>query len=260
VEPGVVVRLAGSDTMLPLARRLAERFMSAHPRVAVRVEGGGSGAGIAALVDGRVDLCTASRPLTPDEVQALAERRGTLGVTFLIAEDALSVYLNRSNPVRDLSLDQLRAVFAGEARDWSEVGGDQGTIVVLIRPPASGTHRFFRDHVLHGGDYRTDARVLATTTEIVAAVAADPNAVGYGGVAYGPDLVHCAVDGVPPPGPATAGSRVYPLTRFLTLVAAAPPQGWARRFVDWCQGAEGQRVVAEVGYLPLWPPTSRGAP
>jgi len=251
--PAGEVRLAGSDTMLPLARRLAERFMADHPRVAVRVEGGGSGSGIAALVDGRVDLCTASRPLTPEEVQALVERHGTLGVTFPIAQDALSVLLHPSNPVRDLSLEQLRAMFTGEVRDWGEVGGVGGPIAVLIRPPASGTHRFFRDHVLLGAGYRPDASVLATTTEIVAAVAADPHAVGYGGVAYGPQLVHCAVNGVPPPTGFSAGPSDYPLTRFLTLVATAPPDGWARRFVDWCQGPAGQRVVAEVGYLPLWP-------
>ena len=112
------VRIRGSDTMLLLNRRLAEGFMGRHPGVAVRVSGGGTGSGVEALIDGAVQLCAASRPFAPAEVEALHARLGTLGVRFLVAQDALSVYLNPSNPVRDLSLDALRRLFSGEVRSW----------------------------------------------------------------------------------------------------------------------------------------------
>ena len=247
-----VVRVAGSDTMLLLDRRLAEAFMRAHPGVAVRVEGGGSGTGIAALIAGEVEIAAASRPLAADEIEALYERHRTLGVTFLVARDALSVYLNPANPVHDLTVAQLAGIFSGSISSWAEVGGVDRPIHVLIRPPSSGTHRFFRDHVLGGAPYRKDATALARTNDIVATVTADPDAIGYGGVAYGSDVVHCAVDGVSPPTPQAPGADDYPLSRLLTLVTAAPPEGWTGRFIDWAQGPEGQGVVREVGYLPLW--------
>ncbi len=247
-----VVRIAGSDTMLLLDRRFAEAFMRAHPGVAVQVEGGGSGTGIAALVTGEVEIAAASRPLAADEIEALYERYRTLGVTFLVARDALSVYLNPANPVHDLTVAQLAGIFSGSISSWAEVGGVERPIHVLIRPPSSGTHRFFRDHVLGGAPYRDDATVLARTNDIVAEVTSDPDAIGYGGVAYGRDVVHCAVDGIGPPTPDAPGVDGYPLSRLLTFVTAAPPEGWTRRFIDWAQGPEGQGVVREVGYLPLW--------
>ncbi len=247
-----VVRVVGSDTMLLLDRRLAEAFMRAHPGVAVRVEGGGSGTGIAALIAGEVEIAAASRPLAADEIEALYERFRTLGVTSLVARDALSVYLNPANPIRDLTLVQLDGIFSGSISNWAQVGGADRPIRVLIRPTSSGTHRFFRDHVLKGAPYRSDAKVLARTNDIVEAVAADVDAIGYGGVAYGPNVIHCAVDGVAPPTPQAPGADGYPLSRLLTFVTAAPPEGWPRRFIDWVQGPEGQGVVREVGYLPLW--------
>ncbi len=252
------IRIAGSDTMLELNRRLAEGFMRANPGVAVRVAGAGTATGLEALVAGEAEIWAASRPPSPDEVRRLYERFETLGVTWLVARDALSVYLNPANPVRGLSSAQLRGIFSGEVRDWSEVGGPQARIRVLIRPPTSGTHAFFRDHVLKDRDYSSDAEMVARTSEIVAAVARDAAAIGYGGVAYGPELVHCAVDGVAPPGPGAAGR--YPLSRNLSYVTAAPPAGWVRRFIDWSLGPEGQQVVAEVGYLPVWEEDRTGQP
>lgn len=257
-RPRSEVRVVGSDTMLVLNRRLAEGFMLAHPGIPVAVEGGGTGVGVAALIAGEADLAAASRPLTAEEVLDLYEGLGVLGVSYPVAADALSVYLHPANPVRELSTATLAGIFAGEVRDWGEVGGEAGPIRVLIRPPSSGTHRFFRDHVLRSWAYRADAEVVARTADIVAAVAADPRAVGYGGLAYGPDVRHCAVDGVAPPRSSEDALSGYPLSRHLTLVAAAPPEGPARAFVDWCLGPQGQAVVREVGYLPLWSSPSAG--
>jgi phosphate transport system substrate-binding protein len=247
-----VVAVRGSDTMLILNRRLAETFMRSHPGASVVVDGGGTSAGVDALINGEVTIAAASRPLEPEEVQRLYDRHGTLGVRFLVARDALSVWVDPSNPVTDLSIEQLAGIFTGELTSWRSVGGGDLPITVVVRPPASGTHRLFRDLVLSGAPYSPRAVVAVTTREVVARVAGDPSAVGYGGEAYDSDAVRaCAVDGALPTAAAVADGR-YPLTRHLVLATVAPPRGLTRDFIDWCQGPEGQKVVAEVGYLPLW--------
>ena len=251
-DPYREVRVVGSDTMLELDRRLAEAYMRGHPGDTVRVEGGGSGLGIEAMIDGRAEIAAASRPLAPEEVAALHDRLGTLGVRFLVARDALSVYVNASNPVRDLTLDELRSLFSGAAVDWSLVGGRAERVGVVIRPPTSGTHRFFRDHVLGGAPFSADALPAPTTRAVLSAVNSLPGAIGYGGIAYRLEgVAQIAVEGVEPTADNVRRGR-YPLTRYLTFYTAQPPNGLARRFIDWCLGAEGQRIVAEVGYVPLW--------
>jgi phosphate transport system substrate-binding protein len=246
------LRVRGSDTMLVLNRRLAEAFMRANPGVSVRVEGGGSGAGVEALTAGEAEIAAASRPLLAGEVAAIYDRFGSLGARHLVAQDALSVTVNADNPVRGLSSEQLRGLFDGSIRSWAEVGGDEHEVVVIVRPPWSGTHRFFRDHVLKGGPYSIEARTIPTTTEILESVRSDPRAVGYGGVAYRlPGTEACAIDGVPPTAEAVRAGR-YPLARYLAFYTVETPAGLAKRFIDFCQGADGQAVVAEVGYIPLW--------
>jgi len=247
---GVIV--IGSDTMLELNRRLAAGFMRTHPGDKVEVEGGGSGTGIQALIEGREVISAASRPMSSPEVAAIHDRFGTLGVRFLIAQDALSVWVNEANPVRDLSLDQLRGIFAGSIDDWSNVGGAVLEITVIVRPPNSGTHRFFRDHVLGGAPYAPHATTLTTTRAVLSGVAEDPAAIGYGGHAYFLEgVVPIAVDGVAPTLEEVGRGR-YPLTRYLAFYTTEPPIGLASQFIDWCLSTEGQRVVAEVGYMPLW--------
>ena len=246
------IRVVGSDTMLELDRRLAEEFMRSHRGDTVRVQGGGSGTGIEALRDGRATIAAASRPLSSEEVAALHEQFGTLGVRYLVAQDALSVYLHRDNSVRSLTLDQLRGIFDGSISRWSEVGGDPSSVVVVVRPPSSGTHRFFRDHVLGGEPYSPQAVTVQTTRGVLAAVQADPASIGYGGHAYRIDsVVRVAIDGVLPT-PANVGQGRYPLARYLAFYTTRPATGLARRFIDWCQSGEGQRVVTEVGYIALW--------
>jgi phosphate transport system substrate-binding protein len=237
--------------MLELNRRLAAAYMRNHPGVPIRVEGGGTRRGVEALVAREADLAAASRPLAPDEVASLYQEFETLGVGFLLARDALSVYLNPANPVRTLSLEDLRSIFTGAITDWSEAGGEARSIVVIIRPPSSGSHRFFRDHVLRGASFAPSARTEARTADVVEAVRADAAAVGYGGLAQGPELIHCAVDDVEPTVASVREGR-YPLARYLVLYAVAPPEGDVGAFVEWCLGPQGQAIVEEVGFIPLW--------
>ena len=248
------IQVIGSDTMLELGRRLAEGYMRTHPGVSIHVSGGGSGVGIEALIDGRAEIAAASRPLASDEVAALHEEFGTLGVRYLIAQDALSVFLNEKNDIRNLSLDQLRGMFDGTTMEWAEIGGGSGKVVVFVRPPSSGTHRFFSDHVLSGAQYSPEAVTVPTSRGVLAAVQGDPYAIGYGGLAYRlAGVVQIAVDGIEPTTDNVRRGR-YPLARYLVFYTAEPPIGLARRFIDWCLSAEGQRVVAEVGFFSLWGP------
>ena len=245
------VRIAGSDTMAVLTRLWAERFMEANPSVAVLASGGGTGEGIRALVAGAVDVAAASRPLTPAEVEALHGRTGTLGVGFRCALDGLSIYLHPDNPVRSLTLLQVKGIFTGRIGTWAKVGGADAPIAAYTRQPSSGTYRLFQELVLDEEPYSERATALPTTTAIVDAVRADPNAVGYGGLGYGADVVHCAVDGVAPSA-ATVRDGSYPLARYLYLYSARPPEGAVKRFIDWVLSPAGQRIVADAGYVPLW--------
>jgi phosphate transport system substrate-binding protein len=237
--------------MLELNRRLAEAFMREHAGVAVRVSGGGTGIGVTELVENRVDLCAASRPFTPEEVSELHARFETLGLRFLIARDALSVYLHPTNPIRDLSFDQLAMIFAGKVTRWSEVGGNDLPIEVVVRPPNSGTYRFFKDHVLKGQEYAAGATSAARTNDVVDLVAARPGAIGYGGLVYGQDLVHCRLGGIDP-SPESVRNGSYPLARYLYFYATQPPAGRNKEFLDWCVSPAGQEVVADIGFVPLW--------
>jgi len=253
--PGLVdteLRIVGSDTMLILNRRLAEGYMRENPGISIRVEGGGSAEGVRMLASGAVRIAAVSRPLLPTEVEAIHQHFGTLGVRFLIAGDALSVYVNDSNTVRSLTVDQLRGLFDGSIRSWSEVEGVGGEVVVVVRPPGSGSHRFFRDRVLKGGSYAADARTVPRTLEVINLVRSDPRAIGYGGVAYRSAGVRgVLLDGVDPSQMLRQETR-YALSRYLALITAQPPSGLARRFIDWCMEDEGQAIAAEVGFIPLW--------
>jgi phosphate transport system substrate-binding protein len=245
------VRVTGSDTMLALARRWSEAFMRQNPGVVVQVHGGGTGAGVAALVEGRADLGTGSRPLLPEEVQELTDRHDSLGVSFRCARDAVSVFLNPANPVRDMSLAQLKGLFSGRILTWQEVGGLDAPVRILVRPPNSGTYQLFRELVLDEEAYAEGATTLPTTAAVVDAVRGEPTAVGYGGIAFADDLVHCAVRGQPPTA-ASVRNGSYPLARYLYLHSVRRPRGWPRRFIDFVFSDEGQRIVEEVGFVSLW--------
>ncbi|MCI0514704.1 phosphate ABC transporter substrate-binding protein [candidate division KSB1 bacterium] len=245
-----IIRLKGSDTMLLLATHWAEAYMQEHPAVSVYVEGGGSAIGLKSLIQGEIDIATASRPIQAHEARQLAEKYGRIGMGFLVAKDALSVYLNPANPVRNLTISQLKAIFSGAITHWETLGGKNRPIHTIIRAPNSGTYLYFKEHVLDGAPYTAFARTIVTTNEIVTAISANPDAIGYGGIAFGENIIHCKIDTVAPTEENVRNDS-YPIVRYLYLYTIDTPQREVKAFIDWVL-KDGQKVVKQVGYIPIW--------
>ncbi len=237
--------------MLILVRQWAEAFMKSHPDISIYTEGGGTATGVEALTNGTADICSASRPLRPEEIKILAEKFGRIGIGTLVAKDALSIYVNPQNPVQDLSLKQLKEIFTGRIRNWKELGGTDTSLIVISRPPNSGTYFYFREHVLNDQPYSPDALTLLTTNAIVNYIAEHTNAIGYGGLAYGKNVVHCRINSIFP-SENSIKYDLYPISRYLYLNTIEKPDGAVKAFMDWVLTPAGQSVVEQVGYISIW--------
>ncbi len=246
-----IIRIKGSDTMLILTRRWAESYMRTHPGISVYAEGGGTATGIQALTNGETDICAASRPLTFEEIKPLAEKYRNIGISFLVAKDALSIYVHPQNPITDLTTKQIKEIFTGKIRNWNSVGGEDEAIKIFTRPTTSGTYLYFREHALDKLDFVAHSIVVPTTAAIVDSVFSNRNGIGYGGIAYGSKIVHCQINGINP-SEENVRYDLYPLSRYLYLYTIEKPRGEVRKFIDWVISSEGQRIVEEVGYVPLW--------
>jgi phosphate transport system substrate-binding protein len=250
------VNLKGSDTMLQLGQRWAEVFMKDHPDATIQVTGGGSGTGIAALINGTTQICQSSRPIKAEEKASVKQQRNAEVSEIPVAVDALAVYLNKDNPVEHLTMEQLRRIFQGEITNWKDVGGKDSGIVLYGRENSSGTYAFLKEHVLANGDFAEKYQPLGGTAAVINAVVKDPNGVGYGGIGYAKDIktISIAKDATSEPIPPTmenALSNKYPLSRFLFWYIADPPSGTIKELMDWVLGPQGQNVVKEVGFYPL---------
>ena len=237
--------------MLPLTEKLAEEYMKLNPEISIYVYGGGSAEGIKALIRNEIDICTASRNLQPEEAKALADYYGTVGLFYLVAKDALCVYVNSNNPVKKLSLDKVRKVFDCEITDWSELGGKHQKIVTVIRNLNSGTHLYFKDHVLEGSEYCDDAIIKPTTNDLIEFIEQNENAIGYGSIGYSGDIDYLKINDIEP-SEKNAQNDTYPITRYLHFFTTQVPKGAVKQFVDWVLTPDGQRVVKQSGYIPLW--------
>ncbi len=246
----------GSDTMVILAQRWAEIYMTARPDVTVSVTGGGSGVGIAALQNGTTDIANSSRPMKSSEREKLKQRYNSLGVEVKVAKDGLSVYLNDANPVQELSLDQLKGIYTGMITNWKALGGKDEKIIVYGRENSSGTYVYFKDNVLGGEDFAPLVQTLPGTAAVVNAVTKDVNGIGYGGAAYAKGIKYCLVkkdakSTAYEPTEANVKSGDYPISRYLYMYLRARPTGELQKYVDWILSPEGQAVVAKVGYFPV---------
>jgi phosphate transport system substrate-binding protein len=255
VHAGRGITLKGSDTMVILGQRWAEAYMAANPGAIVQVTGGGSGTGIAALINGTTDVCQASRPMKEDEKRKLRDRFQTMGTEIPVAKDGLAVYLHASNPVQALTIAQLRSVYTGAVTNWKQLGGKDAPITLYGRENNSGTYVYFKDHVLLGRDYSPRCQTLPGTAAVVNAVSKDPNGIGYGGAAYAAGVRDCGIrkDDASPavlPAEATVRDGSYPLTRYLYFYTRTRPAGDVKKFVDFVLSPAGQALATKVGYFP----------
>ncbi len=245
------IHIKGSDTMLQLTEALAREFMKQNPGVSIYVEGGGTSSGVGSLIDGKVDIATASRNLRPDEAKILAEYYGTLGMYYLIAKDALSIYVNNENPIHDFTIEELKDIFTCSTGDWSELDGKEERIIPVIRTPNSGTHLYFQEHILEGLKYCDSAVVLPTTESVIEFIEENENAIGYGGIGYGEEITHARINGIEAVEQ-NARNDKYPITRYLHFFTSRTPQGAVKDFINWVLTPEGQAVIKQSGFIPLW--------
>jgi phosphate transport system substrate-binding protein len=249
------ITIKGSDTMVILSQRWAEVYMKSHPDVILQVTGGGSGTGISALINGSTDICNSSRSLKQTEMDKLKERYGTFGIEIPCAKDGITIFLNESNPLKELTLSQLAGIFSGKIRNWKEVGGLNSDIKLYGRENSSGTYVFFKDHVVKA-DYAANCQTLPGTAAVVNAVKSDKYGIGYGGAAYAVGVKHCSVrrDDKSPayaPTPESIKAGTYPIARYLYMYLTNRPTGEVKKFVDWVLGPDGQKLVTDLGYFPV---------
>jgi phosphate transport system substrate-binding protein len=253
---GKAITMKGSDTMLILGQRWAEIYMNQNPGVTIQVTGGGSGVGIAALINGGTEICQASRPMKSSEIDKLKERFNTKGVEIPVAMDGISIYLNEENKVSELTLDQVKGIYTGQITNWKDVGGEDAKILLYGRENSSGTYSFLKDNVLMGADFAAQTQTLPGTAAIVNAVAKDEYGIGYGGGGYAKGVKYCKVkkDAQTPgyePNLENVKSGNYPISRYLFWYLRNKPTGETKKLVDWVLSPQGQEIVTEVGYFPV---------
>lgn len=245
------ITIKGSDSMFQLTEKLAEEYMKLYPGISVYVSGGGTAVGIKAMINGEVDICTASRDLKPGEARLLADYYGTVGLFYLIAKDALCIYVNPANPVRNLTLDELRNIYVCKIINWKKLNGKNQKIIPVIRNINSGTHLYFRDHILLGEEYCSDVEVKPTTPDIIEFVEANENAIGYGSIGYKGKITSVNIEGIEPSSQ-NAQNDSYPITRYLHFFTSRTPKGAVKNFIDWVLSPAGQKVIKQSGFIPLW--------
>jgi phosphate transport system substrate-binding protein len=259
--PVSTIENKGSDTIVNLALAWAERYQELRPEVRISVTGGGSGTGIAALINNTVDIANASRQITPEERED-AQVNGTDPVEFIIALDAIAIIVNPSNPIDRLTLQQLSDIYSGKINNWSEIGGEDRPIVRLSRETNSGTHIYFLEEVLRLGEegnttlFTPETLLLPSSEGISSEIRENPNAIGYDGLGYvTPDLKVVAVGREGGeyiyPSAETVINETYPIARELYMYTAGEPSGVVQEYIEWIFSEEAQQIVEELGFVPV---------
>jgi phosphate transport system substrate-binding protein len=258
------LQVQGSDTMVNLAQAWAEAYAKVDPSVGVEVGGGGSGVGIAALINGTIEICNSSRDMKADEKTKAKANSGKEAKEFTVAFDALAIYVHKDNPLNEITIEQLAAIYAegGKMNKWSDIGitvpgCGSAEIVRISRQSSSGTYEFFREHVLNKKDFKQGSRDMNGSKEVVDTVEHTPCAIGYSGMGYAtPNVKMLKVAtkaGAPafPPTVENAQNKSYPVARPLFLYTLGDPQGAAKNYISWALSDAGQKIVEETGYVPV---------
>jgi phosphate transport system substrate-binding protein len=261
----VEIRMKGSDTMIQLATAWAEAYRKVKPNVFVNANGGGSGTGFAALQNNNTDICNASREIKKDEIEKVKAATGKEAKEFVVAYDALAVYAHPSNPIKDISIEELREIWAegGSMTAWDQVNpAFKGQIALFGRQNNSGTYDYFREHICGKKDgkqreFRGGISELNGSAEVVENVSKTPTGLGYSGMGYKTPNVNwlhvSAKKGEPgvAPGVDVARSGKYPISRKLYLYTAGDPSPDVKEYIDWILGPEGQKIVEKEGFVSL---------
>ncbi|HEX2906357.1 MAG TPA: phosphate ABC transporter substrate-binding protein [Phototrophicaceae bacterium] len=263
-QPGsqISIENKGSDTLVNLALAWAETYHQIHPEISIAVTGGGTGTGMAALINGTVDIANASREMKAEEFAA-AKANGIEPEEFPVAIDAIAVIVHPDNPVSELTLQQLADIFTGRIENWREVGGNDALIVLLSRETNSGTHVYFLEQVVRLGDsentdvFAPQTLLMPSSVGITSEIRRNPNAIGYDGLGY--ITAHEKMIAIAPnqdapyvlPSVAAAASGSYPLSRFLYMYTAAAAGSPIRAYLDWILAPEGQAIVTQLGFVSL---------
>ena len=251
------ITVKGSDTMVILGQKWAETYMKKHPGTTVQVTGGGSGTGIAALLNATTDICNSSRSMKPSEVGDFVKKFKTRPHEYKMCLDALSVYVHKSNPITQLSFPQLEGIFTGKITNWKAVGGPDAPISLYGRENSSGTYEFYKEHVLNKKDFAATTKTMPGTAAVIQGVAKDEAGIGYGGIAYGEGVKALKISKLEggtaiEPKEETVLNGSYPISRYLfNYVSPAKDSGAVAEYLTWCLSDEGQAVVKDVGYFPL---------
>lgn len=252
----------GSDTMVNLALAWAETYQKTHPEVSISVTGGGTGTGLAALLNNTVDIANASRKIKNEEIST-AVAGGVTPQEFIVARDAIAVIVHPDNPINELTLEQIAAIYSGKINNWSEIGGEDRPIVRLSRETNSGTHVYFLETVIRLGSkedktiFSADTLLLPSSEGIISEVSSNPNAIGYDGLGYitthvkmlavaGKDSNNYVI-----PSVETVNSGAYPISRDLYIYTNGLPAGALKDYVDWMFTAEAQAIVMNLGFVPI---------
>ncbi len=259
-EPQGFVQTKGSDTIVNAMQQVSEKFMETYPHVFVAVTGGGSGVGIASLINKTCDVATASREMKPKEIE-IANKHKVYPREFVVAYDGVAVIVNRSNPVNKLTIEDLHKIFTAEATNWNQFGGKNLPIVTLSREVSSGTHIYFKEEVVQLGkkdsteEFSRETLLLTSSQAIVEEVASNEGAVGYLGMGYLSDRtkpVLIAKGGeFYPPDIDNVIKKTYPLSRPLFVYTDGEPQGIDRLFIDFILSPIGQKQFVETGFVPV---------
>jgi phosphate transport system substrate-binding protein len=253
------LEIKGSDTMVNLNQKWAEEFMKENPKVQIAVTGGGSGTGIAAMINGTTDIAATSRKMKPEEIQK-ARTKGIKIETHVVALDGLAVAVNPNNPINTLTFDQLAAIFTGQIRNWKEVGGPDKKIVLLSRESNSGTHVFFKEKVLQAknpqAEFSPEAQLMPSSQAIADELKVNEAAIGYFGLGYsrGLKLLKIKKDGDSAgikPSIKTVQNKTYPIWRPLYWHLKKDAPALARRLLNWVLSKKGQKIVKELDFVPL---------
>jgi len=256
------LQIKGSDTMVNLVQAWAEEFMMSHPAAFIAVTGGGSGTGISSLISGTCNIAQTSRVMKNREIK-MAQERGVEPVKFEVGLDGIAVVVHPDNPVSELTLEQLAKIFMGQIRNWNELGGADLKIVLLSREVNSGTHVFFKEHVLRvveaGAEFTPEALLLPSSQAIADEIAHNSNAIGYYGMGYiSARQKAIAISGGSSenaflPTVDNVISGAYPISRPLLMYTRGEPQGTVRVFMDFIFSTRGQEIVEEIDFVPLKP-------